>query len=134
MIIEGMKNKLILSLLLTVSCSQAMADWVRISTTESSVFYIDSEMTRKVDAHVMIWLLRDHTSAQFAGSVKVLSSKDLIEVDCKGRRIRRSYSSDHPQHMGEGELVSSEHGPMSWNYATPNTIARQIVNLACAQS
>jgi hypothetical protein len=67
---------------------------------------------------------------QGPGGVYV-SSKDQIEVDCAGRRIRRLYSSDHPQPMGAGKAVHFEHGPMSWNFATPNSIASRMVNVAC---
>lgn len=127
-----MNKKLVLSLLLALNCSQVMAEWVKISTSEKSVFYMDSSISKKVGSNVMIWLLRDHTSPQYDGTVLTLSSKDQIEVDCNGRRIRRIFSSSHPQRMGEGEPVHSEHGPMSWNDASPNTLAKRIVDIACA--
>lgn len=129
-----MNNKLFLSLLLAVSCSHVMAEWVKVSTSEQSVFYMDSSISQKVGANVMIWLLRDHTSVQHGGSGPYLSSKDQIEVDCDGRRIRRIFSSDHPQHMGQGKPVHSEHGPMSWNYASAGTIVKRIVDIACVHS
>jgi hypothetical protein len=131
---DGMNNKLLLSLLLTMSCSHVMAEWVKISTNEKSVIYMDSSISQKVGSNVMIWILRDHTSPQNDGPVPSLSAKDQIEVDCSARRIRRIYSSAHPLHMGEGKFVHSEHGPMSWNYASPNTIAKRIVDVACARS
>jgi hypothetical protein len=127
-----MNKKLVLSLLLALSCSQVMPEWVKISTSEKSVFYMDSSISKKVGSNVMIWLLRDHPSPQYDGTVLTLSSKDQIEVDCNGRRIRRIYSSAHPQSMGEGKPVHSEHGPMSWNDASPNTLAKRIVDIACA--
>jgi len=129
-----MNNKLFLSLLLALGCSPVMADWVRVSTSEKSVIYMDSAVSQRVGSNVMIWLLRDHTSSQYAGSEPYLSSKDQIEVDCHKQRIRRIYSSDHPQHMGKGPFVHSEHGPMSWNDASPGTIVKRIVDIACAHS
>ena len=129
-----MNSKLFWSLLLTLSCSPVMAEWVKISTSEKSVIYMDSSISQRVGSNVMIWLLRDHTSVQYAGSEPFLSSKDQVEVDCQGRRIRRMYSSDHPQHMGKGNFVHSEHGPMSWNPAAPNTIVKRIVDIACTHS
>ncbi len=126
-----MNNKLFLLLLLALGSSHAMAEWVKVSTSEKSVFYMDSSIPQKVGSNVMIWLLRDHTSLQHGDSWQYLSSKDQIEVDCNERRIRRIFSSDHPRHMGEGQPVHSEHGPMSWNYATPKTIVKRIVDIAC---
>lgn len=126
-----MNHKLFLPLLLALSCGQVMAGWVKVSTSERSVIYLDTALSQRVGANVMIWLLRDHTSPQFGDGGPYLSSKDQIEVDCQGRQIRRMYSSDHPQHMGEGKFVHSEHGPMSWNYAAPNTLVKRIVDIAC---
>ncbi len=68
---------------------------------------------------------------QFAPYGAYLSSKDQIELDCRGRRARRTYSSDHPQPMGQGALLHSEYGPMSWNDALPGTILGRVVDIAC---
>lgn len=124
-------NKLILALLLAASGGPAMATWLKIASNEQSVFYLDSEVSEKVGANVMIWVVRDHRKTQYHGATPYLSSKDQIEVDCGGRRIRRVYSSDHPQRMGEGKFVYSEHGPMSWNFVAPNTVVKRIANIAC---
>ena len=126
-----MNKHLLLPLLLALGCGPALADWVRISTSETSVFYIDSAIPPKVGANVMVWILRDHSAPQVGAGGPFASSKDQIEIDCAGRRVRRIYSSDHPQAMGQGKMVHSEHGPMSWNLASPNTIVKRIVDMAC---
>lgn len=127
-----MHNKLLMSLLLAVSCGHAGAEWVKVSRNESSVFYMDTSISKKMGANVMIWVVRDHAGLQYGDSGPYLSSKDQIEVDCNWRRIRRIYSSDHPQHMGAGRFVHSEHGPMSWNNASRGTVIQRIVDIACA--
>jgi hypothetical protein len=126
-----MKNRLLISLFLALGCGHAMAEWIKISSSEQSIFYMDSAVSQKVGDNVMVWLLRDHTTLRYGDSGPYQSSKDQIEVDCRRMRIRRVYSSDHPRHMGQGNYVHSEHGPMSWNDATPNTISRRIVDVAC---
>lgn len=127
-----MHCKCLMSLLLVVSCNHARAEWVKVSSNESSIFYMDMSISKKVGANVMIWVVRDHARLQYSESGPYLSSKDQIEVDCNGRRIRRIYSSDHPKHMGEGKFVHSEHGPMSWNDASRGTVIQRIVDIACA--
>ncbi len=126
-----MNKKLLFALLFAVGCGQAMADWVKVASNEQSVFYLDSAVSKKVGANVMIWILRDHTSPRFGGAGAHLSSKDQIEVDCSARRIRKVYSADYPQPMGAGKFVYSEHGPMSWNDVAPNTIIKRVVDRAC---
>lgn len=127
-----MNSKWFMSLLLAVSCGHAWADWVKVSNNESLAFYMDTAISKKVGSNVMIWVLRDHASVQRGSAGPYLSSKDQIEVDCRGRRIRRIYSSDHPQRMGEGKFVHSEHGPMSWNDVSPGTVIKRIADIACA--
>lgn len=126
-----MKKRLLLAILWALACNPVLADWVRISTSETSVFYIDSAIPPKVRANVMVWILRDHTTPQVGAGGPFASSKDQIEVDCSARRVRRIYASDHSEPMGKGKMVHSEHGPMSWNAVLPDTIMRRVVDTAC---
>lgn len=108
--------------------------WVRVSANASSTIYLDTAVAKRVGSNIMVWLLRDYKATQYAGGVSYLSSKDQIEVDCAGLRIRRMYSSDHPQAMGAGEFVSSEHGPMSWNSVAQDDPMWRVLNIACLNS
>lgn len=126
-----MLKKMLLAWLLVVGSGAVMAEWVKIGHTDQSVFYLDSSRLKKVEGHVMVWVLRDHGGYRFGPSGAFQSSKDQFEVDCPGMRIRRLYSSDHPQAMGEGKMVHYEHGPMSWNRVAPNTLVSRIVEVAC---
>jgi hypothetical protein len=108
-----------------------LADWVKFSSSDKSVYYLNPAASKRVGNSVVILVLRDHTSPQYDRTQPYLSSKDEIEVDCAGRRIRRIYSSDHPLNMGEGKMIYSEHGPMSWNAAAPGTIVKRMVDIVC---
>ena len=129
-----MNVKLLVSILLALCHFSANAEWIRVAATQQAVFYIDSEKSPMVGSNVMIWVLRDLKSVQFGPGLSIRSSKDQIEVDCARRKIRRIFSSDHARRMGEGKAIRSEHGPMSWNAATPNTPVSRIVGVACALS
>jgi hypothetical protein len=122
------------TVLLATLSSHALAQWVRVSSSQQSVFYIDARKSPRVGNNVMIWVLRDHKAMQPANGLAVRSSKDQIEVDCAGRRIRRIFSSDHGRPMGNGPMLHSEHGPMSWNAAPPNSTVSRIVDVACAST
>ena len=121
-------------MVLVLVSGQARADWVRVSASQQSVFYIDSQKSPRVGNNVMIWVLRDHKAMQAGNNTMARSSRDQIEVDCVGRRIRRVFSSDHARPMGKGPMVHSEHGPMSWNAAPPNSTVSRIVDVACANT
>ncbi len=108
--------------------------WVKVSTNATSSIYLDATVSKRVGSNIIIWLLRDYNGPQYDGAVNYLSSKDQIETDCGGQRVRRIYSSNHPQAMGGGAVVSAEHGPMSWNAVTWDSIIRRAVDIACLNS
>jgi len=126
-----MRTFVLLFLFLLTTGDAAMAGWVRIAHNEQTVFFLESPLPKKAGNSLVLWLLRDHATPRSGPAGTYLSSRDQIEVDCTGRRIRRLYSSDHPQAMGAGPLVHFEHGPMSWNQAPPQTIAGRMVAIAC---
>jgi hypothetical protein len=119
--------------LLATSATTALADWVKVAETGQSVIYLDPAVSRKVGDNVMVWLLRDHAARRVGAGGPFRSSKDQVEVDCRARRVRLIYSSDHPKPMGEGRFVHSEHGPMSWNAAPPQSVMGRVVALACVE-
>ena len=110
-----------------------MADWVKLSHDEQTVFYIESKASKRDGDHVMIATLRDYAAARVDRARPYRSTRDEFEVDCGAKRIRRGYTADHAQGMGKGAVVHSEYGPLSWNFAPPNTVLRRIVDVACAQ-
>jgi hypothetical protein len=124
-------KRILLALVLAAACEQALAAWVKVAEASGSTVYLDPAVSGKVGDKVMVWLLRDHAETRFGTAGPYRSSKDQIEIDCRGRRVRRIYTSDHPKPMGEGRFVASEHGPMSWNDAQPRSIMGRVVELAC---
>ena len=118
--------------LLALACSLAQADWVKVASTETSMFYLDTSMSKKVAGTLMIWVLREHISPRMAPEGRYRSSKDQLEIDCKGRRARLIYTSDHPDLRGEGKQVHFQHGPMSWNDVAQNPVFARILNIACS--
>ena len=128
-----MNKKIGAVLLLALSCTHAMAEWIKVSSTEQAMIYMDIEAAQKGGGHVMVWMLRDFSSPRNGLGGAYLSTKDLMEIDCSNRRIRRNYTSDHPQRMGGGAFVSSDHGPMSWNDIVPNTIVKRVADIACVR-
>ena len=118
-------------LVLALTCGLAQAEWVKVASTETSVFYLDTSMSKKVAGTLMVWILREHNSPRMAPEGRYRSSKDQLEIDCKGRRVRLIYTSDHPDLLGEGKQVHFQHGPMSWNDVAQNSVFLRIVNIAC---
>ena len=126
-------EKLLAAALLTGCSLPALAEWVKVADAGQTVIYLDTAVSKKVGDNVMVWLLRDHATRRVGAGGPYRSSKDQVEVDCGARRVRLIYSSDHPKPMGEGRFVHSEHGPMSWNAAPPQSVMGRVLALACVQ-
>ncbi len=125
-------KKYVVWLVLALTCGLVQAEWVKVASTETAVFYLDTSMSKKVAGTLMIWILREHLSPRMAPEGRYRSSKDQLEIDCKGRRIRLIYTSHHPDLLGEGQQVHFQHGPMSWNDVAQNPVFLRIVNIACS--
>ena len=119
--------------LLVLSAAPAYAEWIKVVSTDHDDFYLDSEQSQKFGSSITVWVLRDHLTVRVGKNGPYQSSKDQMEIDCKVRRIRLLYSSDHPKAMGEGRFIDSSHGPMSWNSVDPRSTLNRIVSLACAR-
>ncbi len=130
---EWLRNPGKVLLLLVLSAGPAWADWLKVVSTETDDFYISTEQSKKFGANLTVWVLRDHRSVRYGKHGAYLSSKDQIEIDCSARRLRLLYSSDHPEAMGQGRFIDSNHGPMSWNSVDPRSTLNRIVSLACAR-
>ena len=123
----------LLLLPLVLSVGPVWADWLKVTSSKTEEFYLSTEQSEKFGANLTVWVLRDHLTVRYGKHGAYQSSKDQIEVDCKARRIRLLYSSDHPKAMGEGRFIDSKHGPMSWNAVDPRSTLNRIVSLACAR-
>ena len=124
-------KRTLLALLLALAMCAARAEWIRVGATEQANFYIDSELKNRAGSHVVIWALRDFPYSHLGAGGYFLSSKDELEIDCANQRLRRIFTSDHPRHMGGGDFVYSEHGPMSWNKVPTDSIMQRLVDVAC---
>ncbi len=119
--------------LLVSAWAPASAEWTKVASGEQDDFYLGSEVSKKFGSHIMVWVLRDHLGPRYGEHGAYQSSKDQIEIDCRQRRIRLIYSSDHPKAMGQGAFIHSRHGPMSWNAVDPRSTLNRIVSIACAR-
>ena len=68
-------KKLLLTLMLSVVSSSAMAEWVAIGTSADGTFYVDPATIRKSGNKVKMWRLIDFNSVQETAGEKYLSQK-----------------------------------------------------------
>jgi hypothetical protein len=123
-------RKAILTMLLAVVSGGAMAEWVKVGVTEGADHYIDPATIRKDGNFRKAWTLMDLKQRSDEG---VMSRRILLELDCKGERVRFLSFSTHSKPMAGGDTLVTESNPDEWQHIAPETIPALILKRACAK-
>ena len=126
-------NKLIF-IILTVASSAAMADWVKVFTSEDNKikYYADppSKHDPQVDT-VKMWSMNDLNAVQSVDSKAYLSVVLEKEYNCKDKQDRLFYSAYHSGNMGGREVLLAKYEDKKWTPIKPNTPGDALWEIAC---
>ncbi len=124
-------KRILLTLLLAIVGSNAMAEWVEIAKDEKETFtaYADPSTIRKTDNRVKIWVLTDHKLAQEPDDMK--SSISLDEYDCKKKERRLLFLSAYSGHMTEGETIYTYNERSDWLPVPSGSVSEGLLEYAC---
>jgi hypothetical protein len=125
-------RKVVLMIALGLTCGSAMAEWTALTFSEQIVVYVDKATIRKSGNMSKIWILIDSkTSGLSIMGKPYLSIKSRNEFDCneeKSRILSYTYLS---KHMGYGEVITTNSNPQEWREIDPESVERDMFNLAC---
>jgi hypothetical protein len=116
-------------LALLLASSGAWAEWVKVTETEGSVFYIDPATIRNEGNVRKVWVLQDLKQRHKDGD---LSTRMRYEYDCKGDRFRMLSLSSHTGQMARGQTLVNDNEPDAWYDVPPKTITEFVLKLVCA--
>lgn len=108
--------------------TQALAGWSQVVETEKSVYYIDVTTLRVNGTVRRIWVLNDRKAPDEDGD---LSSRALVEFDCKEDRMRTLQIAHFTKNMATGKASGSKDEPDSWTYVAPRTSAQSSLKHVC---
>ncbi len=123
-------KKTMLMMLLTAISTGAMAEWVKVSETDSANIYVDSETIRKDGNLRKVWQIRDLIQRDKTGKMSV---RTFNEYDCKEGRTRILSGSDHSEPMGSGRVLAAGSGHNDWDYLAPGTSGATILKFVCSK-
>ena len=130
-------KKLLLTLMLAVVSSSAIAEWVEIGETDkettkayASTFYADPDTIRITGNRVKMWSLVDYKITM--EEIGVTSSKSQDEYDCKEKKQRVLFISFYSRHMGKGETVVIHNERGDWKPTSPGSANEAILKFACS--
>jgi len=125
-------KKLLLTLILAVMSSSAMAEWYRVGATEEGVAYADSDTIRKTGNRVKMWVLVDYKKDE--EEFGILSTRLKEEYDCKEKKQRILFMAFYSGHMGKDETVEILSEPEgSWQQPLVGGLAEALLEFACGK-
>lgn len=128
-------HKAVLSLLLAMVSSSAIAEWELLGTdgNGTATVYADSSAIYKRDGVVKIWTMIDFKKpANLSDGKQFLSWKTQYEFDCKRKRSRTLAATMHSENMGGGELTNHlDFESPAWAGVPPDSNGEVLWIYAC---
>lgn len=128
-------KRLLLTLLLAIVSSSAMAEWVYVTKTtkeaeKTNAFtaYADPDTIRKTGNKVKMWVMYDYYSAMSLG---VISASHKEEFDCKEKQMRQLFLAGYSEHMADGETVFIRNVRDDWELVSPDSVGGAVLEFAC---
>jgi hypothetical protein len=118
-------SRAFLMLLLTVVCSDAMAEWLKVVSADRMTCYVDPSTRIKAGEKVKMWYLFD--------SVTSMSTKTHGEFDCKNKQLRDLYLSYYSGNMATGKETVVLKSPYPWYSMEPGGTMEIVWKFACGK-
>ena len=128
-------KKLLLTLVLAVVSSGAMAEWVKVSSSEDLgiTVYADPSSIRKADNKLEMWFLSDYKKVRGLRSARYMSVVSQIECDCMEEQVRPGHGTFYEGNMAQGRLVSTGLSSLNWMPVSPGSIHEHLLIFACGK-
>jgi len=126
-------KKLLLTLILVLASTSAMAEWVKVGGNETVTIYAHPATIRKTTVNnIKMWSLYDYSTAQEPTSSRpYMSMKFQDEYDCKEEQSRKLYSMAHSKSFGGGISIYRRKPAMIWTPIPPGSIIKVLSKFAC---
>ena len=131
-----MKRLLFILIAVLVLCAEnALAEWVRSTSTDTSVGYHDPTTIRRTGTFAKMWSLTDYSVAKTNDRrINYFSEQTQFEYDCSEIRFRITAYVENSGQMGTGTVVGSANASGSWNAVVPNSVGQIRFRIACGIS
>ena len=126
-------KRLLITLLLAVLSTSAMAEWLNLTPSGDRAHYINMATIRKQGNIVKIWEMLDYKSPQKGpDGAPFLSIKTLVAYDCVNVTIAFPDFTYFSGNMGGGKRISNSQYSGGWRDIDPDSMMivvwRQLCN------
>lgn len=128
-------RRLILIMLLVLSCGPVYAEWVEVSANKKAgvIAYADPDTIRRKGDLVKMWSLFDLHTTQTGGGNSYLSIKALQKYDCTEDRSRALAYMKFSGNMGHGKVVYRNSDEGTWAPVAPVSVGQELWKVACGK-
>ena len=129
-------RKVILMILLVVASSNAVAEWVKVTSISDSglTVYADPTTISKSGDTVAMSSMYDFKAAQMEeGFEPYVSARFQVEYDCKEKQKRVIEFNNYSKNMGNGEVVFSYNDTDKWTPVELNSVSEPLWKSACGK-
>lgn len=110
--------------LLSIFISTAvMAEWVSFGNTPAMDAYYEPNSIRKFGSLIKVWTLYSRSQPSYG----VLSTKQLMHVNCEEEKTKLTAVSQYSLQMGNGDVVAKENVEKDWIPASPQSLGDHLV-------
>lgn len=127
-----MNKNIIFGLVLMLTSSIALAEWVKVARSPVAVSYMDPSTIRKSGSKTKVWIVIDHKVPQpYIDEKKYLSMKMQTEFDCAEETSKNRSMTMYSGNMGEGEIMWTGVPSTPWEPVMPGTINWDMLKKLC---
>jgi hypothetical protein len=128
----------ILFAILMLGAASAWADWVKVTETGDTAYYIDPASISGKGSFRQVAVIQDYATQ---GSDGIRSRRVSYEIDCAGERLRSVAAMEYTEPMAQGTSANSWEKESEWLYVVPRTGSnirsrtpyRAILGFVCAR-
>ena len=133
---EG-RNSLLLVLMLSVTSSSAIAEWIEVDTNKGIglTVYANPATIVRSGNKVEMWVLYDHKTVQTNARKPYISIRGQWRYDCKETKEQPVYEIKLSENMGKGEVIGKTiyDKSVKWIPVAPDSVGMAFWKLACGK-
>lgn len=123
---------MLLALILTLSTTNTMAEWVHVGGNDRFTLYSDPATINKSGNIVKMLRLTNFKTVQISNSQRYLSTQRQDEYDCVKEQHRIIFVNAYTENMGEGYVIMRVvNRSGSWKPILPGSQGEAVWNFAC---
>jgi hypothetical protein len=127
-------NKFILTILLTIFSTSAMAEWTQIASSDEYFLFADKASISKSGNVAKMRTLNEYVSIQEKIHGTYFSVKLYSEYDCVRKMKNILQLTAYSESMAKGNVVmSTQTSKKDWTYIKPNSMYETAYQVACGK-